>query len=349
MSTPSAGAATPGIAPEAVGQWLTGVVPEATGPIDFARVGDGRSNLTYTATDAAGRSWVVRRPPLGKRLRGAHDMAREFQILSALSPSPVPVPEPLGLCSDETVTGAPFYVMERVPGRVLSTVADVEAYDAQRRAAVARSLVESLVELHRFDVEGTTLATLGPNQGYAERQLRGWWRQWEASHTCERPAVRRIRDALAGSVPPQRRTALVHGDYRLDNVVVSEEGRVNAILDWELCTLGDPTADLGTLLTYWVQPGDPVEWSVDGEQAPTRAAGLPTRAEVAEAYAEVAGAPATSLVYYEALGCWRLAIIAQGVARRYEETPENATLDTGVVHRLRDAMLDRAERLVAAL
>lgn len=337
----------PGLDVGPVTAWLADALPAATPPFAFARIGDGRSNLTFRVDDAAGASWILRRPPLGERLRGAHDMDREFRILRALSPSAVAVPEPLGLCADEAVTGAPFYVMELVPGRVLSTVADVEAYDEDRRRVVARSLVEALAELHRFGVEGTALEALGPWHGYAERQLRAWWRQWQASRTSDVPAVERIRDALAASVPPQRRTALVHGDYRLDNVVVSEGGQVAAILDWELCTIGDPVADLGTLMTYWVQAGDPVEWSVDGERAPTRAAGLPTRTELAETYAELVEEPVTSLRFYEALGCWRLAIIAQGVARRYEETPENANLDTAVVRRLRDAMLGRAEGLIA--
>lgn len=338
--------APPGIDVERVSDWLAGVLPGASAPFTFARIGDGRSNLTFRVQDAAGSAWIVRRPPLGTLLKGAHDMAREYRLQAALHPAGVRVPEPYGLCEDDAVTGAPFYAMELADGHVVTDVAELGPLDLPARARAGASLVDALAELHAVDVDAVGLGDLARHHGYAERQLKGWWRQWEASKTREIPTVDRVRDRLAASIPEQRRVAVVHGDYKLENVVVDDHGEVRAILDWELCTLGDPIADLGTLLTYWIEPGDPVGWALNGMSAPTRAEGFPTRAEVAERYAAATGDALDALPFYEAQGCWKLAIIVQGVVRRFRDTPENANVDPDQLDPVIDMLAERAEAVL---
>jgi aminoglycoside phosphotransferase (APT) family kinase protein len=338
--------APPGIDVERVSTWLTDVLPGATPPFSFTRVGDGRSNLTFRVEDAAGATAIVRRPPLGRLLPGAHDMPREHRLIAALHPAGARVPEPYGLCTDEAVTGAPFYAMERAEGHVITDVAGLDPLPHAARTRAALSLIDALVELHAVDVDAVGLGDLARHDGYAERQLKGWWRQWEASKTREVPAIDRVRDALAASVPEQRRVSVVHGDYKLENVVIGDDGEVRAILDWELCTLGDPIADLGTLLTYWIEPGDPVEWALNGAAAPTRAAGFPSRAALAERYAAATGDPLDGLPFYEAQGCWKLAIIVQGVVKRFRDTPENANVDPDRLDPVIDILAGRAETVL---
>lgn len=345
----STSAGPPGVDVARVSAWLAGVLPSATSPLTFHRIGDGRSNLTFRVGDAAGGAWILRRPPLGPRLRGAHDMVREHRLLAALHPAGVRVPEPLGLCEDEDVTGAPFYAMQLAEGLVVTGVDDLDAFDVAARGVAGRSIVAALAELHAVDVDAVGLGDLSRHEGYAERQLKGWWRQWEASRTREVPAVERVRDLLAGAVPEQRRVGVVHGDYKLENVVLRPDGEVTAILDWELCTLGDPVADLGTLMTYWIEPDDPTGWALSGRDAPTRQEGFPTRAAMAEEYARLTGDPLDGLPFYEAQGCWKLAIIAQGVAKRFRDTPENANIDPAVFDAAVDALTERAEGIAAGL
>lgn len=339
--------APPGIDVARVSDWLTGVLPGAVPPFTFSRIGDGRSNLTFRVEDAADGAWIVRRPPLGKLLRGAHDMAREHRLIAALHPAGVRVPEPFGLCGDDAVTGAPFYAMELAEGHVITSVAGLDPLPVEARGRAGMSLVDALVELHAVDVDAVGLGDLARHDGYAERQLKGWWRQWEASKTREIPAIDRVRERLAASIPEQRRVAVVHGDYKLENVVVDDAGEVRAILDWELCTLGDPIADLGTLLTYWVEPSDPAAWALNGMDAPTRADGFPTRAELADRYAELTGDPLDGLPFYEAQGCWKLAIIVQGVVKRFRDTPENANVDPDELDPVIDVLANRAEVVLA--
>ncbi|MDO9410900.1 phosphotransferase family protein [Patulibacter sp.] len=329
--------------------WLQDVLPAAAAPFTFTRIGDGRSNLTFRVADTAGAAWILRRPPLGPRLRGAHDMVREHRLLAALHPAGVRVPEPLGLCEDEAVTGAPFYLMELAEGTVVTGNADLEAFSPEDRATASRSMVAALAELHAVDVDAVGLGDLSRHEGYAERQLKGWWRQWEASKTREVPAIDRVRDLLAAAVPDQRRVGVVHGDYKLENVVLGADGEVVAILDWELCTLGDPVADLGTLMTYWIESGDPSDWALGGSDAPTSAEGFLTRAEMAEAYSAATGDPLDGLPFFEAQGCWKLAIILQGVIRRFRDTPENANADPDVLEPTLDSLADRAERIATTL
>jgi aminoglycoside phosphotransferase (APT) family kinase protein len=237
--------------------WLTEHVPGAAPPFSYRQLAGGLSNLTYEVRDAAEQRFVLRRPPLGHVLESAHDMAREYRIISALQGTPVPVPQPFALCESATVTGAPFYVVECVEGRTLRSTDEAERFlDEKARVTAGRSLVDALVELHRLDPDRVGLATLGRKEDYARRQLRRWYKQFQGSNNGELPAIDEVHRRLTANVPDQRRTTIVHGDYRLDNCIVGPDGSIHAVLDWELCTLGDPLADLGLLVVYWVEPGD---------------------------------------------------------------------------------------------
>jgi aminoglycoside phosphotransferase (APT) family kinase protein len=306
----------PGIDVAGVTAWFQAEVPGARPPLRFERLPGGRSNLTYRVRDAAGGDFVLRRPPLHGVLPSAHDMAREHRIIAALDGTEVPVPAALGLCEDPATSGAPFYVMAFVDGTVPRDEATVEAaFDRPARAAAADSLVDALVALHRVDPDAVGLGQLGRREGYLERQLRRWQRQLEQSRTRELPLLDEVHRRLAASIPPQVGPArVVHGDYRLDNVVLSPAGRVLAVLDWELCTLGDPLADLGLLLVYWTEAGDA---ALPLGTAPTRLPGFPPRAALTAGYAAGSGRAVDQLDYYVAFGYWKLAVILEGVYARY--------------------------------
>ncbi|HVD16417.1 MAG TPA: phosphotransferase family protein [Actinomycetota bacterium] len=304
-----------GILADGVTRWFAGHVPGVQEPLAFERIAGGQSNLTYAVTDQAGGRWVLRRPPLSGVLPSAHDMAREHRIIAALAATDVPVPRAFGLCDDESVTGAPFYVMEHVDGVVPRDEATVVAtFGLAERAAASTALVDALVALHRVEPEAVGLGQLGRGHGYVERQLARWRRQWEQSRTRELPAVEEVHRRLTARVPAQERVAIVHGDYRLDNLILSPAGEVRAVIDWELSTLGDPRADLGLLLVYWAEADDEM---LPLGTAPTRLPGFPTRAEVAAAYADGAGRSTDDLEFFVALGYWKLAVILEGVYARY--------------------------------
>jgi aminoglycoside phosphotransferase (APT) family kinase protein len=304
-----------GIARDSVEPWLAAHVPDATPPFSYRLLAGGRSNLNFEVRDAAGRSFVLRRPPLGDVLEAAHDMGREHRITSALAPTPVPVARPLAYCADPAVNGAPFYVTEFVEGEIVRTLEDAErAFDEAGRAAAARSLVDVLAGLHAVDPEDVRLGTLARSDGYAERQLKRWHRQFESSKSRDLPEIDEVYRRLTASIPEQQRVAIVHGDYRIDNCVLARDGSVAAVLDWELSTLGDPIADLGLLLVYWVQAGDDVDL-LTGEA--TAAPGFPTRGGIVERYAARSGADVSSVEFFVALGYWRLACIFDGIAARY--------------------------------
>jgi aminoglycoside phosphotransferase (APT) family kinase protein len=318
MSAGRGGGAAPapaGILADGVTRWFSDHVPGVQEPLAFDRIAGGQSNLTYTVADQAGGRWVLRRPPLSGVLPSAHDMAREHRIIAALAATEVPVPRAFGLCEDSSVTGAPFYVMEHVDGVVPRDEATVLAsFGLAERAAASTALVDALLALHRVDPEAVGLGRLGRGHGYVERQLARWRRQWEQSKTRELPAVEEVHRRLTARVPAQERVAIVHGDYRLDNLILSPAGAVRAVIDWELSTLGDPRADLGLLLVYWAEAGDEV---LPLGTAPTRLPGFPGRAEVTAAYASGAGHRTDDLDFFVALGYWKLAVILEGVYARY--------------------------------
>lgn len=305
----------PGINVEPVTAWLEANVAGARGPFTFDIIAGGHSNLTYRVAGSDGAAYVLRRPPLGHRLASAHDMSREHRIIAGLQGSNVPVAPALGLCIDEAVNDAPFYVMGFVDGYVVRDLATAESTlsPAARRQA-GESLVDTMAAIHAVDLDACDLADLGKHDGYIARQLKRWYGQWNDQKTREVPAVDHAHDALAQRIPQQGPATLVHGDYRLDNCIVGADGRIRAVLDWEICTLGDPMADLGLLQVYWTGPGDPA--SAWGGSA-TTAAGFLDRAELSDRYATVSGRDISQLPFYVSFAYWKLACILQGVYYRY--------------------------------
>ncbi len=299
-----------------VSDWLRANVEGTEPPFSFRPFAGGRSNLTFEVRDAAGRRLVLRRPPLGEILPSAHDMTREFRIMRALAPTAVPVPETFGVCTDTGVTDAPFYVMEFAEGAILHDEGEVEEnFEPSLRPAIADSLVDALCDLHLVDPETVGLGDLSRHDGYINRQLKRWNHQYEASRSRDIPEVTEAHRLLAERVPPQQRLAIVHGDYRIDNTVLGANAAVEAVLDWELCTLGDPLADLGMLLLYWVERGEDPSFLPTG--APTSAPGFPKRAHLVARYGERSGADLSPIDFYIAFGSWKLACIAEGVFARY--------------------------------
>ncbi len=306
-----------GIANEAVSAWLARNIPGAEPPFTFTPITGGHSNLTYGVGDAGGRRYVLRRPPLGAVLATAHDMAREHRIISAVAATDVPVPPALGLCEDESVNDAPFYVMEFVEGTVLATTGDVDGLlvaDGARRN-LGEQVVDGLVALHDADPDAIGLGDLGRKEAYLDRQLARWNGQWQKSKTRELASMEKAYELLVAAKPEQRYTGIVHGDYRLGNMISRADGTVAAVLDWELCTLGDTLADLGYLLNNW---GDPDQPDLDDPGSmPTLAGGFCSREEIVRSYEEKTGRDASGIDYYRAFQHWRLAAICEGVLARY--------------------------------
>jgi len=309
-----ADSAPEGIDRAGVEAWFAGNVTGVELPLDFEMIAGGRSNLTYAVGDADGRRWALRRPPLGKRLGSAHDMGREHRVVSALAPTPVPVAPIAGFCEDEGVNQAPFYVMEFVEGPILRTREDAEPYDPERRRAIGERVVDTLVTIHEVDPDAVGLGDLGRKEDHVARTLRRWLGQWEKSTTRELPLVGDVHDRLAARIPEQGPATIVHGDYRLDNMILDDSDEVAAVVDWELCTLGDPLADVGLLLVYWGEEGDEL---LPLFEPATMAVGFPSREQVEARYAERSGRDLGAIDFYVALGFWKLAIILEGVFARY--------------------------------
>jgi aminoglycoside phosphotransferase (APT) family kinase protein len=307
-----------GINEPTVTAWLVSNVG-ATAPITYELVAGGRSNLTYRVTDASGTRFALRRPPLSHVLPTAHDMVREHTIISAVQPQGIPVATPLGLCTDETVNERPFYVMEFVDGHILRDRRQTEAaFDEPARREIGTSLATTLAKLHDVDLDVAGLSGLARHEGYIERQLKRWRGQYEqmaVEGVDYGGIIEDVGDHLAATIPTQQRVTVVHGDYRLDNTVLDDAGRVRAILDWEICTLGDPLADIGLLLVYWNEPAD------DGASllgvSPTMAKGMLSRAELLATYDANSTLDLSPISFYQAFGYWKLACICQGVFARY--------------------------------
>lgn len=330
-----------------VGGWLSESGIEYAEPLTLTRVGVGQSNLTYAVSDATGRAdrrWVLRRPPLGHLLASAHDVAREARIMTALRDSAVPVPEVFGVWSVDDV---PMVLMEFVDGLVLDRPEVVEGVSEAARRGVGLAVARTLALVHAVDLKETGLLDLASHKPYAERQLKRWTMQWQHSKTRESDDLELLTARLAAAVPEQRELTLVHGDFHLRNVIVRLEGRegseeleelegpeareesagreglgggsVATVLDWELCTLGHPLADLGTLLAYWPEAGEPGAGLLSFSTLP----GFPKRDEMTAAYLEASGRDGSGLAFWHALGLWKIAIIAEGVLRRIQDEPRN--------------------------
>jgi aminoglycoside phosphotransferase (APT) family kinase protein len=311
---------------------VTGAEPEIVGPhlaerlhdarwreCSVALISGGKSNLTYRVACDAGEV-VLRRPPLGHVLPTAHDMAREFRVISALHGSQVPVPRTYFLAGEDSVLGVPFYVMERVLGHICRDQLPPGYGDtAAEREAIGGALIETLAYLHATDPAAVGLADFGRGAGFMERQLRRWSKQWESSKTADLPALDSLRDALARTMPEQAAVTIVHGDFRLDNTILhpTRPGEIVAVLDWEMSTLGDPLADLGAMLAYWSEPGDDDELAAARIVPPVTAAdGFQSRGEIVRRYAEITGFDVTRIGWYLAFAYFKLAVVAQGIAAR---------------------------------
>lgn len=307
----------PGIDPLRLTDWLAAQLPDFPPPYAWQLVGAGGSNLTYIVTAGNRRTFVLRRPPVRARLASAHDMQRETRLLRALAGSAVPVPEVLASCEDSELIGAGFYCMQHVEGRILRDQASCRELDAPWCARATRSLVEVQVALHQLDVDALGLGDLARRDAYLERQLKRWHGQVEAGRTRDLPLLDRLHAELLSSVPEQLAPpGLVHGDYRFDNVVLDAAGQVIAVLDWELCTIGDPVADFVWSLAYWAQPGEVLSWL---QSPPTRHPAFPDREQVLALYRERSGYPLQNLQWYQVFSWWKQACIVEGVYSRLQQ------------------------------
>ncbi|MEV0321830.1 phosphotransferase family protein [Streptomyces sp. NPDC050658] len=282
------------------------------GPLTARLIEGGRSNLTYSVTDGTAR-WVVRRPPLGHVLATAHDMKREHRVISALHPTDVPVPTPVLLCEDDSVLGAPFYVMEFVEGTPYRTADELAPLGAQRTRAAVEGLVDTLVDLHAVDPAAVGLGDFGRPEGFLDRQLRRWGKQLDASRNRDLAGIDELHSALGRKLPASPAATVVHGDYRLDNVLIGPDDRIRAILDWEMSTLGDPLTDLGLLVMYSTRlelPDSPISTTAG-------APGHPAAAELVERYAARSGRDVSAVDWYTAFAWFKLAVILEGIHYRY--------------------------------
>ncbi|MDG9676541.1 phosphotransferase family protein [Micromonospora sp. DH14] len=328
MSDPAVDASRPeavpsspaGLALDRLADHLARHRPELlVGPLRAQLIAGGKSNLTYLLR-LGDREVVLRRPPLGHVLATAHDMGREFRVISALAPTEVPVPGALLLCTDPDVIGAPFYLMERMPGEVFRTRAQTDPLGDERRRDLAMAMMDTLAALHSVEPSTVGLADFGRPEGYLARQVRRWAGQLDRSRSRPLAGIDELRDLLAATAPEGANAGrIVHGDYRLDNLLASADPvAVHAVLDWEMATLGDPLADLGLLLTYWdvlggsdTAAGNPV---ADG-LGPR--AGFPTGSELIDRYAGRSDVDVGPLHWHVALGCFKLAVICEGIHYRH--------------------------------
>lgn len=305
---------------EALAAFLRRTLPALDGSLEVRQFPSGYSNLTYLVR-LGERELVLRRPPFGSRVATAHDMAREYRVLRGLHPVWSLVPEPLVYCEDPAVLGAPFYLMERVRGVILRAEPPP---GTEIPPAVARGLseafIDALADLHAVDLEATGLSGLGRPEGYVERQVRGWTERYRAARTDAVPEIEEVAAWLAGRIPPERGAALVHNDYKYDNLVLdpADLTSIRAVLDWEMATVGDPWLDLGTSLGYWVEAGDP-EILQRFRFAPTHLPGTLTRRELAERYAERSGRETPNLAFYYVFGLFKIAVIAQQIYARWKQ------------------------------
>ena len=300
--------------------WIAQHIPILTLPLRWTRLEGGHSNLTYLIEDAAGQRAVIRRPPMGELLPKAHDMAREWALISALGGTPVPVPRALGFCEDTSVTGALFYVMGHVDGHPLYNADDARRWAPEPlRQTLAHSFIDVLADLHAVDPDAVGLADLGKKDDYIGRQLKTWYRSWNASIAgaqLDDPRAHVLQKYFLEHVPHQGPARIVHGDYGLHNTLVGADGRIAAVVDWEISTLGDPLADLGYALNQWAEPGDPPPVRA---VPPTTLPGFPSRQALADRYAARTGRDLRKLDFYIGFNRWKSAAIVHGVYARYCE------------------------------
>jgi aminoglycoside phosphotransferase (APT) family kinase protein len=309
----------PGLDLEALAAYLGPRVGGLAGALRGEVIPGGRSNLTYIVDDGE-RRFVVRRPPLAHVLPTAHDMAREYRVLASLQGTGIPVPEVIALCEDDSVIGARFYVMEWIDGHVVRDALPGAFPDTpETRRAMSTALIDTLLQLHAIDPNAVGLSDFGHPDGFLARQVRRWWQQWEASKTRELPTIETLRRRLDETVPTPSAPGIVHGDYRLDNVMYApaDPSRIVAVIDWEMCTIGDPLCDVGLLCVYWADDESEAAARTLHGRAITVENGFAKRADLLRHYAAGTQRDLTSLDWYIALGAYKLAIIAEGITARF--------------------------------
>ncbi len=328
--------------PVRLAEWLG--VPEVT----IEQFPAGHSNLTYLVRCGT-EQWVLRRPPFGSRVKSAHDMGREFRVLSPLHKVFAPAPKPIAFCEDESVLGAPFYLMERRTGVVIRRQL-LEPYRSSPELCdrLSTALVETLAALHNIDLQTAGLAGLGKPQGYVARQVEGWTRRWQGSQTTSLPAMDSVAAWLDENKPAESGAAMIHNDYKLDNLLlaVDHPAQVSALLDWEMATIGDPLMDVGSALAYWVEPGDPEEIH-ETSHSPTAAPGFCSRVEFLERYERATGRAVQSPLFYYVYGLFKLAVILQQIYIRFVQ---GLTQDArfGALGRSVQALSNQAVRAIEA-
>jgi len=341
----------PGYDVRAVEAWIDRHVPGLATPVQWTRLEGGHSNLTYRLEDARGRKAVIRRPPLGELLPKAHDMAREWALISALGPTPVPVPAALGFCADTTVTGSQFYVMGYVDGHPLYNAEDTRRWvpDAHR-VRLAHSFIDVLADLHALDPDAIGLGDLGKKENYVGRQLKTWYRSWTASVEAaeyDDPRAHALQDYFLAHMPAQGPARVVHGDYGVHNCLVGPDCTIAAVVDWEISTLGDPLADLAYALNQWPDPADAVP---PRPEAATAVPGFPSRTQLAERYGARTGRDLSRLDYYVGFNRWKSAAIVHGVYARYREGKKSTEgIDLTELRLSIDRSLTLAEEAVGRL
>jgi aminoglycoside phosphotransferase (APT) family kinase protein len=307
--------APPGITYQTLIPWFSEHV-EPVKSLTATVVGHGRSNITYRLDAEDGRSWVLRRPPLSHVQKTAHDMAREFKVISALHPTGFPTPKTYALCDDESVLGAQFYIMEYVDGIIAVDAADTaKRFDEKKRYEIGIELVDVLARLHAFKPDEIGLGDFGKPQGYLERQVRRFSEQLESIRYRETPELDELARRLKGAIPPERTAGIVHGDYRLDNAIINDEGHIIAVLDWEMCTLGDSLADLGLLRMYWGRATS--SQMMIGSTSVMSLPGFPTWEEAAARYEEKSGVSLSGLDFYTVLAFFKLGVILENMYKRF--------------------------------
>jgi len=329
------------VPPDRLGPWIAEHVPGTSGSVEVEQIAGGSSNLTFRVRDGD-HDWVLRRPPLSHVLATAHDMAREHRVQSALEWTDVPVAPQVAICTDETVIGAPFYLMARLDGVVYDDVDATASLTEEQGRAASFELMDVLARLHAVDYEAIGLDDFGRPAGYLERQVKRWQTQWEKSKTVEMPVVDEVARRLGGRLPTDSRHAIVHGDYSFNNTMFRRDDptRMQAVLDWEMSTLGDPLTDVGMVAVYWTDVGE-IMWRNRKPQAHRANAGFPDVDTLLARYATTSRTDLSQIDFYRAFATYKLAVIAQGGARRVEQTdPERAARVTDTVQQLADLALE---------
>lgn len=297
--------------------YLARCLPDVSGPLTIEQFPHGYSNLTYLLR-MGDQEFVLRRPPFGNQVKTAHDMGREYRVLSKLCAVYPPAPKPLVYCEDDSVLGAPFYVMERRRGVILRRAGNPGVLDPPTVGRLSEALIDNLARLHSLDYKAAGLIDLGKPDGYVSRQVTGWINRYTNAQTEPLPAMDRIAEWLTAHMPTASHAALIHNDYKYDNLVLDPEDltRIVAVLDWEMATVGDPLMDMGTTLGYWVEAGDPASMHVNAV-GPTALPGSLTRQELVARYAEKSGRDVSGMLFYYSFGVYKIAVIIQQIYARY--------------------------------